>query len=165
MYEVLDSGEMVVLVEDYAIGSSANGVYLAIFGLAGDFDRDWRLGSPDLAIMLGAWSATNAMEIDLNGDGVVGPADLSILLGRWTGTVRQPLELPCSGEFCLPEESSESMAGGENLDLPEIEGVLQLFGYSNLQEFIDAASGWNDAEAASSCDNIRAALVAAGGES
>jgi hypothetical protein len=48
-----------------------------------DLDGDGVVSGPDLAILLGAWGASDP-HADLDGDGVVGGSDLAILLGAWT---------------------------------------------------------------------------------
>lgn len=58
---------------------------------AADVDADGAVGAGDLALLLGAWGATDRADramraADLDLDGAVGAGDLSILLGAW-GTV------------------------------------------------------------------------------
>jgi hypothetical protein len=49
-----------------------------------DLNRDGRVSSIDLAILLDAWGDAGGVA-DLDGDGVVGAGDLSVLLDGWTG--------------------------------------------------------------------------------
>ncbi|MGE0615457.1 MAG: dockerin type I domain-containing protein [Bacteriovoracia bacterium] len=57
----------------------------------GDINGDGLVGSPDLALMLGAWNATGpSLPADLNHDGRVGSPDLAVLLGNWNRVPTSP---------------------------------------------------------------------------
>ncbi|MFA6135045.1 MAG: ADP-ribosylglycohydrolase family protein [Phycisphaerae bacterium] len=53
--------------------------------LPGDCNLDGVVGTGDLALMAGHWSATDAnwYQGDFNGDGVVGTGDLALMAGNW----------------------------------------------------------------------------------
>jgi hypothetical protein len=157
----MDTGEILAIVHDIADDSTGNGYYAAILGLAGDFDRDWRIGSSDLAILLGAWGETDNMEVDLDESGEVDAADLAILIGGlWSGSTQVPLELPCSGEACLPNEAS--MTAGAEMTLASI---LEMFGFGSIEAFVTAVQSYDEDEVNSLCEMISAAIHAAGGDS
>lgn len=67
--------------------ASERGSFIGVYRLpddcAGDLDGDGAVGSPDLALLLGAWGSATEGFGDLDGDGFVGPADLASLLGAW----------------------------------------------------------------------------------
>ena len=51
-------------------------------GCPGDFDRNGRVDSADLGLLIAAWN-TKAPRYDLNEDGAVDAADLGLLIGAW----------------------------------------------------------------------------------
>jgi hypothetical protein len=63
-------------------------LHLSTSASPADLDLDGSVGSADLAILIGAWSAPGgvclACPADLDGDGVVGASDLATLIGAWT---------------------------------------------------------------------------------
>jgi len=146
IYEVFDTGEMLAIVRDDISCVGSRGYHAAILGLAGDFNRDWAIGSPDLAALLSAWGSTNSMELDLSQDGVVNSADLSILLSLWTGSARRALALPCGGEFCLPDSESLRDAPPEALI-----HALAAFGFGSVDAFRAAALELDEAQVEFTC--------------
>jgi len=63
---------------------------LEIRALSGDLNGDGRVGSADLALLLGSWGpcpSAGACAGDLNGDGSIGSDDLALLLGAWGDSV------------------------------------------------------------------------------
>ena len=129
MYEVNDFGEMTVIVKDTASSLAMQGYYLAILGKAGDFNHDWRVGAPDLSMLLNVWGLPQHMEYDLAPNGVVDAADLANLLNLWSQDSRVALHLPRGGGFCLPEiaEAAPASAG--------LEVALTAFGYNCCEDF------------------------------
>ena len=129
MYEINELGEVIVIVRDDVSAPSARGYYLAVFGKAGDFNHDWRIGAPDLSMLFNVWGSTQHMEQDLDQNGVVDALDLAILLQMWSDTERVPLRLPCGGTFCLPEiaRAAPPCAG--------LELALAAFGYDCCADF------------------------------
>ena len=129
MYEINDYGEMIVIVRDAAGSDETEGYYLAVLGKAGDFNHDWRVGAPDLSMLLNVWGSTQHMELDLNHSGVVDSEDLAILLNLWSEDLRVPLHLPHGGDFCLPAVAiaAPPCAG--------LELALTAFGYDCCEDF------------------------------
>lgn len=71
------TGADVVAMDDFIYGEPTS------LTCQGDLNGDGDTGSPDLAILLGAWGPTGANPADFNGDGEVGAWDIAWLLGKW----------------------------------------------------------------------------------
>lgn len=150
IYEVFDTGEMLAIVRDEISTTVAQGYYAALLGVAGDFNRDWAVGSPDLATLLSAWGSTSSMELDLSQDGVVNAADMTALLSLWTGGTRRALKLTCGAEFCLPgatlADSESTLAVNDALAF-----ALAAFGFESVDAFRAAAVNLDEAQLEFTC--------------
>lgn len=128
----------------------SRGHYAAILGLAGDFNRDWAVGSPDLAMLLSSWGSTTSMELDLSQDGSVNSPDLTALLSLWTGSAQRALALSCGAEFCLPEgESLAERTEGSPDDA--LAHALAAFGFESVDAFRAAAIELDEAQLDFTC--------------
>ena len=150
IYEVFDTGEMLAIVRDDVSDVGSRGYHAAILGLAGDFNRDWAIGSPNLAILLSSWGSTSSMELDLSQDGVVNGLDLSSLFNLWTGSTHRALSLSCGAAFCLPDSASSSessqRAPSEALAL-----ALAAVGFDSVAAFRAAARELDAAQLEFTC--------------
>ena len=110
--------------------------FVGVLGHRSDLDFNFTVDATDLAILLGAWGASNAYVIagaDIDDDGGVGAADLAILLGDWASPVA--LQWPCSGVGCtmLAEMQAASVAVGNS----EIESAMQAVGFASRLDFTE----------------------------
>jgi hypothetical protein len=159
IYEVFDSGEMLAIVRDSVSAEGSRGHYAAILGLAGDFNRDWAVGSPDLAMLLSSWGSTTSMELDLSQDGSVNSPDLTALLSLWTGSAQRALALSCGAEFCLPEgESLAERTEGSPDDA--LAHALAAFGFESVDAFRAAAIELDQAQLDFICHAMRCFMQA-----
>jgi hypothetical protein len=150
IYEVFDSGEMLAIVRDDLSRVASRGYYAAILGLAGDFNHDWAVGSPDLSMLLSAWGSDTSMELDLSQDGVVNAADMTTLLTLWTGGDKRALSLPCGADFCLPESASQSEGSGQARD-GALAHALSALGFESADAFRIAALAADEAQLEFTC--------------
>jgi hypothetical protein len=150
VYEVFDTGEMLAIVRDDVSDVGSRGYHATILGLAGDFNRDWAIGSPDLAILLSSWSSTSSMELDLSQDGVVNGPDLSTLFNLWTGGTHRALSLSCGAAFCLPDSASSSESS-QRAPTEALALALAAVGFESVDAFRAAAPQLDEAQLEFTC--------------
>ena len=152
VYEVKDTGEMLVIVRDTVSAPSAQGYYLAELGLVCDGDGDLLVGAADLSFVLAAWGSTSSMGQDFDHDGIIGASDLAVLLGQWGTT---GLRLACGGDFCISEE----LPGID--DAPEsLRTALEAFGVDCASHFCAAARDMDGALLHCTCETMHAIINA-----
>ena len=150
IYEVSDTGEILAIVRDDISDAGSRGYHAAILGLAGDFNHDWAVGSPDLAILLSSWGSTSSMELDLSQDGVVNGADMTSLIDLWTGSASRALSLTCGAAFCLPDSAS-SIQSAQGAPSEALTLALAAVGFDSLDAFRAAAPAFAAAQLESTC--------------
>lgn len=125
-------GSATYLPVDPAGPSQYRAVYLRAVPIAcvGDLNQDGGVGSPDLAVLLGAWCRPGEFNCealaDLNVDGAVGAPYLALLLGNWGPT---PCGGPCAPDVVIiPEEFAQQSKEAVDLSIALV-GLTDIEGY------------------------------------